>query len=80
MLDEFERRSRMRFCDDAFGRADGARLRMEPSALRWQGALVGAARGGAEGDERRSAQVRYGVACGSLALMSVLPLATFGYW
>lgn len=46
----------------------------------WEGALVAGLLAVALKVMRgRSAQVRYGVACGSLALMAVLPLATFGY-
>jgi GWxTD domain-containing protein len=46
----------------------------------WQGAIVaGLLAVALRLLSGRSAQVRYGVACGALLLMTVLPLATFGY-
>jgi len=46
----------------------------------WQGAIVaGLLAIALRGLSGRSAQVRYGFACGALVLMTVLPLATFGY-
>jgi GWxTD domain-containing protein len=46
----------------------------------WEGAIVAGLLAVALWVLRgRTAQVRYGVACGALVLMTVLPLATFGY-